>query len=204
MLFTLLKKLTFYLRAKILKVFGDLKVFKYPCWLVYDPKGYKASTEDFKVVLKKAEPFDVLLRRYDNYLDAYFIPGYWNHAALFVKQAKDSNLDGTVVHFMAEGCVEEDLFKFFKTDYVCLLRPKFDFDVPTVLKRMDLAREKDYDFGFNTNNYNRLYCSEYIRFVFEGCDHGITPVQLWYGEVIPPDNIARGNFEVVYCSKPKA
>jgi len=65
-----------------LKVFGDIKVFKWPLFVIYDPSGYRVKGEDVREVITQAQPGDILIRGYNNYLDGYFIPGYFSHTGL--------------------------------------------------------------------------------------------------------------------------
>ena len=67
------------------KVFGDIKVFKFPLFAVYDPGGYKVKGEDIREVIQKLRPGDILIRGYENYLDGYFIPGFFYQVMLLVR-----------------------------------------------------------------------------------------------------------------------
>jgi hypothetical protein len=52
-----------------IKFFGDIKVFKFPLFILYDPGSYKVKGEDMRQVIKIIQPGDILLRGYVNYLD---------------------------------------------------------------------------------------------------------------------------------------
>jgi hypothetical protein len=83
------------------------------------------------------KPGDILVRGFRNYLDSYFIPGYFSHAGLYVGpvEEKDKDLvlrlhgkkifcpgEQMVVHALAEGVLMEDLIQFCRCDYMAVLR----------------------------------------------------------------------------------
>ena len=120
-----------------LKVFGDIKVFKWPMFLIYDPGSYQVKGQDMLDVLNIVQPGDILLRGYNNYLDGYFIPGYFSHVGFYVGQVKDEDKDkvilpeGTelfqsgeqmVVHAMAEGVFVQDVLDFCRADRMLIIR----------------------------------------------------------------------------------
>ncbi|MFO0694021.1 MAG: YiiX/YebB-like N1pC/P60 family cysteine hydrolase [Polyangiales bacterium] len=122
---------------RILTVFGDLKVFPHPMFLVYDPKSYAVRAEEIRFLLDCIEPGDILVRGYRNYLDGYFIPGYFTHVGLYVGDIDEADRDVVeneeglgafrpgpqrVVHAMAEGVFMEDLLQFVRCDSLCVLR----------------------------------------------------------------------------------
>ena len=59
--------------SKFLTVFGNVKVFKWPFFIVYDPSSFSVSGEYILEILRRLKPGDILLRGYDMYLDSYFI-----------------------------------------------------------------------------------------------------------------------------------
>ncbi len=120
-----------------LKFFGDVKVFRSPFFIVYDPGSYHVKGHDTRRVMELVQPGDILIRGYMSYLDGYFIPGYFSHAGLYlgkvlpehkelVPSAKGKDLfragDQIVAHAMAEGVFMEDLISFCRCDYMAVLR----------------------------------------------------------------------------------
>ena len=63
---------------KLLAIFGDIKVFKWPMFILYQPQGYGMKGPDVREVLRCIKAGDILLRGYNNYLDGYFIPGFFH------------------------------------------------------------------------------------------------------------------------------
>jgi hypothetical protein len=103
---------------------GDLSYegLSHPAWLMYKPIGYKLKGKDLYKGLElfyqgKIRKGDILLRRFDRYLDSYFIPGVWKHGGVFV--GYDADVDGpTVIHALSEGVLKEHVSLFFRTDYL--------------------------------------------------------------------------------------
>jgi cell wall-associated NlpC family hydrolase len=129
-----------------LTVFGDIKVFRFPFFLVYDPGSYQVKGDDVRALIEVLQPGDILLRAYTNYLDGKFIPGKFSHAGIYcgavheddralvgtrqrsrgVRDQAQSELFHTgaqmVVHAMAEGVFIEDILTFSRCDQLVVLR----------------------------------------------------------------------------------
>ena len=123
------------IRNGFLKFFGDIKIFKFPFFILYDPGSYKVKGYEIRYVLDNIVKGDILVRGYSNYLDGYFIPGFFSHAGLFLgvtqksdmvltKDIEDKFYEGSqvVIHSMAEGVFMEDIINFCKCDYLLILR----------------------------------------------------------------------------------
>lgn len=129
-----------------LTVFGDIKVFRFPFFLVYDPGSYQVKGDDVRALIDTLQPGDILLRAYTNYLDGKFIPGKFSHAAIYCGELRerDRHHIGTrqrsaddrtrsqqtmfhtgeqmVIHAMAEGVFIEDILTFSRCDRLVVLR----------------------------------------------------------------------------------
>lgn len=154
--------------------------------------------KDFGEMCRLIRPYDVVLRRFDAYLDTGFIPGFWNHAGVVSPGM-------TILHAVAEGVREESLFDFMKADHICLLRAAFSFDTDTVDTRALDILSKEYDFDFDFENGDRLSCTELVRTLFDGFDHGI-PIStvnyfLFSRKLVIPDTIVSARFETIYDSR---
>ena len=121
-----------------LKIFGDIKIFPFPLFLLYSPKGYRVKGEDVRQVIHEVQPGDILIRGYINYLDGYFIPGYFSHAGLYLGEVTEDDRmhlrsekghdyfrtgKQMVAHAMAEGVFMEDVLNFCRCDHMIILRP---------------------------------------------------------------------------------
>jgi len=136
-----------------IKIFGDIKVFKWPMFLVYDPGSYQVKGKDMREVLNLVKPGDILLRGYNNYLDGYFIPGYFSHVGLYVGEVTKDDASritvpgGTklfhtgkqmVVHAMAEGVFVQDVLDFCRADRMLILRFPEEFQARQILEEADV------------------------------------------------------------------
>lgn len=140
------------LLQKFLTIFGDIKIFRWPLFLLYHPVGYGVKGEDVREVIDTVRPGDILVRGYRDYLDGHFIPGYFSHVGIFVGELTEADrpdLEKTaaalgkghqshfrtgkqmVVHALAEGVLTEDVINFCRCDYMAVLR------FPEVLTRRD-------------------------------------------------------------------
>jgi hypothetical protein len=123
-------------RDRLLTIFGDIKVFRWPMWMVYDPGSYRVKGRDARALIELARPGDVLVRGFDSYLDGKFIPGYFSHAGLYLGPTSEADLAAvrpqayrlfrtgaqTVIHSVAEGVTMEDLLDFSRCDRLVVLR----------------------------------------------------------------------------------
>jgi hypothetical protein len=95
------------LTDRLLTIFGDLKIFHWPFWLVYDPGSYAITGDDVRQMLATLQPGDVLLRGFYGYLDAKFIPGTFSHAALYCGELKESDRPKAGLHPRKPGATSE-------------------------------------------------------------------------------------------------
>ena len=157
-----------------IKIFGDIKVFKWPMFVVYDPGSYQVKGTDMREVIDVIRPGDILLRGYNNYLDGYFIPGYFSHAGLYVGEINqdDEKLiqypDGKeffrtgkqmIIHSMAEGVFMEDVLNFCRCDRMVILRLKNPLKKDTAFTRTDIPPELNKN---EQDLYKRLIAGEEI------------------------------------------
>ncbi|GAB4267287.1 MAG: hypothetical protein Kow0029_01710 [Candidatus Rifleibacteriota bacterium] len=173
-------------KKAVLTVLGDIRIYPYPLYFLYHPKGYKIKGDKFEKIAANIQTFDVLLRRYDTYLDKVFIPGYWNHAAIC---SHGQGPFSRILHATSEGVHEDTLFDFMKTDHVCLLRPRFNFDASEVRRKMEAICGSPYDFDFNFGDPSAFSCTEVIKYLYNEYNSGITTTQFLGKTIVPPDNI---------------
>ncbi|MBI5216273.1 MAG: hypothetical protein HY960_11020 [Ignavibacteriae bacterium] len=143
---------------KFLTVFGDIKIFKWPLFLLYDPGGYLIKGKDIRCVINLVKPGDILLRGFKNYLDGYFIPGYFSHAGLYVGRILPEDArhvtnekgeqvfqagEQMVIHSMAEGVFVEDVLNFCRCDYMAIMRFP-DYIKPDARITLPLVPQKEF------------------------------------------------------------
>ena len=151
-----MKKLAHKLWVKFLTQFGNIKVFKFPMFFVYDPSTYKMDGSHTMKAIGLLEPGDVVLRGFDNYLDGYFIddPHGYSHGAIYVG-------DGKIIHAIAEGVSEINALDFMQCDRICILRPEKYMQEAIDQAKKFLKDNVPYDFNFKSGT-SALYCFELV------------------------------------------
>ena len=167
-----------------LKIFGDMKIYKFPFFVLYDPGSYLIKGDETREVMNTLQPGDILVRGYKNYLDSYFIPGFFTHTGLYVgnvpnpdnvmllSAAKDefyAEGEQIVIHAMAEGVFMEDLLNFCRRDYLLILSSSeiSQDNVNEVYNRALMSLGTPYDFRFDFSRYNNLSCTEFVYVCLE-------------------------------------
>lgn len=216
------------IRNTALKIFGDIKIFRYPFFILYNPQSYLVKGDDIRTVINNIQPGDILVRGYRDYVDGYFIPGFFSHVGLYlgktdtvpdyvVNKGKSEEFvagEQTVIHAMAEGVFMEDVINFCRCDYLVILRrsekveTKNDIfeDFQNIYKNAMENLGKPYDFKFDFTDVNALSCTE---FVYECCKgflekYGVTlkrrSVLFYSKEVLIPDDFVTDNFTLAFKS----
>jgi hypothetical protein len=159
-------------------VLGQIKLFRWPFWVVYDPGAYKIRGPEIREICGLLRPGDILLRRYDGYLDSHIITGTFSHAALYLGPVDPSDEVAVppvgrrsvffssgreqVAHSTAEGVHLEDILTFLQCDGVAVLR------FPRELTRLPAPPPRPADFATwhpeEQILYNRLEAGESIPF----------------------------------------
>ena len=146
------------LKRILLTIFGDIKVFRWPLWIIYDPDMYGMTGSKIRAVLDIIKPGDIVLRGYRHYADGYFIPGKYSHSGIYIG-------DNMVVHAVAEGVCKIDILDFLMCDICCVLRPKKDGAAEHAVKKAISYIGTEYDFDFS-NGDSSLYCHELTAISF--------------------------------------
>ena len=141
-----------HLKRAFLDILGDIKVYRYPCFVVYDPSTFLVKGHHTREAMELLEPGDIVLRKYVHYLDGYFIPGEFSHASVYVG-------DGMIVHAISEDVSYIDVIDFLRCDGFCILRPKVRSLAGPAVKRAKELVGKHYDFDFVDGN-DEYYCHE--------------------------------------------
>ena len=186
--FKKLRKFLYRVYAKLMTAFGEIKVFRFPMFLVYDPDGFQVTGKQVLDVMELIRPGDVVFRGYVRYLDGYFIPslsGYsardpsknigkgFSHGAVYVGGDK-------VVHAVAEGVSEVSVVDFLQCDRVAVLRPRKGSRAAVATARRLAKADVPYDFLFSTGG-SALYCFELVAKCYPGLRAGLCRVSRAFG-----------------------
>lgn len=140
--------------SKFLTFFGDIKVFSYPLWLVYDPDDFQVGGKKVLDIIKTLKPGDIILRGYNKYLDGKFIPSKtkFSHGAVYIGEGK-------IIHAVAEGVSLTNVIDFTRCDRIAVFRPINGQDEAIKRAKEFLGAKVPYDFGFE-RGVSALYCFE--------------------------------------------
>jgi hypothetical protein len=184
-----MKKLRMLISKWAIRIFGDVQFFPYPFFcLLWGNTHYRVKGSEVRRLIELLKEGDVILRRYDRYVSAWFIPGFWTHVGLMAT-------DKTVIHATTKGVIEEDILTFLRADHVMVLRFQ---DEEAAQKAASMSRSllgRDYDFLFDASDDTRLYCSELIKHCYPGVFD-----ELGTG-MIPPDKLVIDKLEELHESK---
>ena len=139
-----------------LTIFGDIKVYRFPMFILYAPDTFRVKGNDTRKALELLKPGDIVLRKYVHYLDGYFIPGKYSHSSLYVG-------DGKIVHAVADGVELIDAIDFLRCDGFCILRQDDEAEAEQAVAFAKAQEEKKakYDFDFVSGN-GSFYCHELV------------------------------------------
>ena len=151
-----MKKVSYKLKSFLLTIFGDIKVFRWPLFIAYQPTSFKIKGPETRSIMSLIEPGDVIMRSYSSYLDGYFIPkgeSQCSHSGLYIGENQ-------VIHSIAEGSKTDDSIDFCRTDKIIILRPAEGqpLAIEHALKCAD--SNVPYDFNFESGS-GRYYCHEF-------------------------------------------
>lgn len=188
------------IKRLFLTIFGKIKVFKFPMFLVYDPHTYSVRGDQVRKVLDIIKPGYIIGRGYDNYLDGFFIPGKYSHTCIV---SKVDPVKQTIIHAMSQGVFEEDILDFLRCDRIIVFKPRSGR--MNAVKTARKALGKPYDFDFETDDAS-FYCHELTRHCYPNLE--IEPVQVghlfWKKQVFTIDSFTSSpDMEVVYEFDPK-
>lgn len=145
-----LKKAGYAAWSKFLLVFGELKLVKWFPWIQYDPVDWKIDGVRYRRIKSVLKPGDIIMRRFDQYVDNWFIRGRYSHAGIY----EGSNY---VIHAASPNVARIDLYDFCKCDHIVVLRPRDCQQNALQSARAFLGTP--YDFGYESGT-ERLYCFE--------------------------------------------
>jgi len=163
--------------SKFLTFFGDIKVFSYPLWLVYDPDDFQVGGKKVLDIIKTLKPGDIILRGYNKYLDGKFIPSKtkFSHGAVYIGEGK-------IIHAVAEGVSLTNVIDFTRCDRIAIFRPINGQDEAIKRAKEFLGTKVPYDFGFE-RGVSALYCFELCGECYKELDIPHYTVKKFFGLV---------------------
>ena len=155
----------FKLKKWIFRFIGDVKWagVLHPFWFVINATTFRLKGKHYRDLNEIIRPGDIIIRRFEGYVDKFLIPGWWNHAGMYVGEVDGKN--HKVVHAISDGVVVDDLIDFMRTDHMIVLRAE-DWRREDAIKRAKDAVGSDYDFAFNFNETLRFSCTELVSHCF--------------------------------------
>lgn len=186
--------------SKFLTFFGDIKIFKFPMFIVYDPFYFKMTGEKILEAIEILEPGDCILRRYDSYLDSKFINGDYSHGAIYIG-------DNTIIHAVAPKVEKINAVDFMECDGIVIYRPKkYKSSAVRSAKKM-LKDGIPYDFNFDKDS-NALYCFELVALCYKKLNIPTFKIKKLFGlikkEVYLSDSFKNSkDFERIFEYNPK-
>lgn len=146
----------------LLEFSGHAYLHKYPMWVIYRPGIHKVKGPDVRKVLDIIKEGDILLRRFDGYLNTIFMPGFFGHAGLYVG-------DNQIIHAVSQGVISEDILNFCRADAICVLEvtEPYRMLIPNAVSRAKMAANEhvEYDFDFSSTNKSQ-YCTEMVDIAY--------------------------------------
>lgn len=163
--------LLYSLQKHVFGFIGDIKWsgIAHPFWFTINATGYKLKGEHYRKLIKRLQPGDIFIRRFEGYIDKWFIPGFWNHAGLYI--GDDGENKEQVVHAVSEGVIQEDILNFMRTDHMLVLRLTKDKNGngrATAIEKAKAVVGRPYDFGFDFKDTNRFSCTELVAYCYPG------------------------------------
>ncbi len=158
-------KLRYKIQKALFRFVGDIRWhgILHPFWFTINAKTTMLKGKHYRKVSKVIQPGDIIIRRFEGYVDKWFIPGWYNHAGIYVGE-----IDGEkhqVIHAISDGVIVEDLIDFMKTDHMIVLRANESL-VDHAIKTAKSLVGKEYDFAFDFGDNSKFSCTELVNFCY--------------------------------------
>ena len=182
------------IKSTILTWFGDMRFYKIPPIVVYAPTTFDVKGKHTREIINLIQPGDIILRKYNNYLDGCFIPGEYSHTGIYVG-------DNNMIHSIAEGVCEQDIIDYLRCDRCIVLRPNKGQEL--AIQRVKEWLKTPYDFDFTSGN-KALYCHELGADAYKELDIEKKTPTLFYGWIkgtkvyLAESFLTNSNFTTIY------
>jgi cell wall-associated NlpC family hydrolase len=203
-----IQKFTYKIWSKFLTIVGDVRVSKFPIFMMYDPGMYfDVNGSDVLKIMSIIKPGDILIRGFgpasgSTWLDCVFIPdstGY-SHGAIYVGKNK-------VIHAVAEGVSYINLIDFLDCDRIRIYHPKAGSTAAIKRAKALVKAGTPYDFGFKLGA-SAIYCFELIPTCYPKLDIRPMEIQALHGLIKKEAYVAQSfvespDLELIYESNKK-
>ena len=161
------ESLLFKLEKVVFRFIGDIKWagVLHPFWLTINAKTFRLKGKHYRSVEELIQPGDIIIRRFEGYLDKFLIPGWFNHAGIYIGNTDTQK--HMIVHAISDGVVVNDLIDFMRTDHMIVLRAP-EAGREEAIKRAKAAIGSEYDFSFDFNDTVRFSCTELVSHCYPG------------------------------------
>ncbi len=177
----------------ILRSLSNVRVYKGGI-IWFGDSSYHLKGVECREILNTIKPGDVLLRRFDHYLGALVIPGYWCHVAIYVG-------DNLVIQMSTTGIDSEDILTFLRSDNIAVLRPKNEYKylITQAIEKANnyLPQNIPYDFEFNFKDSSKMSCTELVR----DCYNYPVFYTKKLKDYIVPDDFLHSIFDIIWKRK---
>lgn len=184
-----------FLWKKFLIFFGRLRISILPPMVYYAPENYLVTGDEKQLITKFIRRGDILLRKRFDYVDDWFLPGFFSHAAIYIGRGK-------IIHAIEKGVVKDNLLDFLHADAVVVLRHKHltKEEINGIISKAMTAKGCQYDFSFNFGEYSRFSCTELVYFAFEKFLNIYPKKYLFKKLILPDDFFWDCNLDLVFAS----
>jgi len=141
--------------SRLLDIIGDIKLFKYPMFIAYDPSKLGMDGSRIQEATEILQPGDIVLRGYDFYLDSHFIDGDYSHGSICTGKNE-------ITHAVSPKVCTIHPIDFMECDRICILRPKDKSLAKDAVDKANGFIGTPYDFGFDTGDSEEVYCFELV------------------------------------------
>ncbi len=118
-------------------VLSDIKVFKWPLFMVYRPRNFTLKGNHTRKVMAQVKPGDILVRFFNNYLSNHFIEGTFKQVGFYLGEVSESHLKQfakidepsefnhgkqRVIYAVGDKVFLEDVIDFCRCDGFAIMR----------------------------------------------------------------------------------
>lgn len=186
------------IQKSIFRFIGDIKWhgLLHPFWFTINAKTFQLKGSHYRKLEPLIQPGDIIIRRFEGYVDKWLIPGWFNHAGIYI-----GSLNGQkhkIIHAISDGVIVDDLIDFMRTDHMIVLRASKGLQKEAI-KRAKAAIGSEYDFAFDFNETLRFSCTELISHCYPG--HIMGKKRFGRTTVVADDIVETPALEVIWDSR---